>query len=109
MKEETWLLAKKPIGNYQCASCESNLKDLEQKDNYIPWNKYPIREEKTYRIGHGYSRILEMVNEEVIKNYESKDNKGYASDDDKIIINSKALLLFILYILVTLGSSIFIG
>ena len=86
---DTWLLAKKPIGNYQCASCESNLKDLEQKDNFIPWNKYPIREEKTYRIGHGYSRILEMVNEEVIKNYESKDNKGYASDDDKIIINSK--------------------
>ena len=80
---DTWLLAKKPIGNFQCASCEANLKDLEQKDNFIPWNKYPSREEKTYRIGHGYSRILEMVNEEVIKNFENKDNKGYVSDDDK--------------------------
>ena len=80
---DTWLLAKKPIGNFQCASCEANLKDLEQKDNFVPWNKYPSREEKTYRIGHGYSRILEMVNEEVIKNFENKDNKGYVSDDDK--------------------------
>ena len=80
---ETWLLAKKPIGNYQCASCESNLKDLEQKDNFVAWNRYPSREDKTYRMGHGYSRILEMVNEEVIKSFENKDNKGYNSDDDK--------------------------
>ena len=80
---DTWLLAKKPIGNYQCASCEANLKDLEHKDNFVAWNRYPTREEKTYRIGHGYSRILEMVNEEVIKSFENKDNKGYVSDDDK--------------------------
>ena len=80
---DRWLLAKKPIGNFQCASCEANLKDLEQKDNYVPWNKYPSREDKTYRIGHGYSRILEMVNEEIIKNFENKESKGYVSDDDK--------------------------
>ena len=86
---DTWLLAKKPIGNYQCASCEANLKDLEQKDNYVAWNKYPSREEKTYRIGHGYSRILEMVNEEVIKSFENKESKGYNSDDDKKTGNSK--------------------
>ena len=86
---DTWLLAKKPIGNYQCASCEANLKDLEQKDNYVAWNKYPSREEKTYRIGHGYSRILEMVNEEVIKSFENKESKGYNSDDDKKTGKSK--------------------
>ena len=86
---DTWLLAKKPIGNYQCASCESNLKDLEQKDNFVAWNRYPSREEKTYRIGHGYSRILEMVNEEVIKSFENKESKGYNSDDDKKSGNSK--------------------
>ena len=86
---DSWLLAKKPISNYQCASCESILKDLEQKDNFVPWNKYPNREEKTYRIGNGYSRILEMVNEEVIKSFENRDNKGYASDDDKKSGNSK--------------------
>ena len=86
---DTWLIAKKPMSNYQCASCESNLKELEQKDNYIPWNKYPNREDKTYRIGHGYSRILEMVNEEIIKNFENRDNKGYVSDDDKKSGSSK--------------------
>ena len=90
-KEDTgdnWLLAKKPINNYQCASCEAMLKDLEKKDNYIAWNKYPNREEKTYRMGHGFSRMLQMVNEEIIKNIESKENKGYVSDEDRKIQNN---------------------
>lgn len=80
---DNWLLAKKPLNNYQCASCEALLKDLEQKDNYVPWNRYPNREEKTYRMGHGFSRMLQMVNEEIVKNIENKENKGYASDEDK--------------------------
>jgi tetrahydromethanopterin S-methyltransferase subunit B len=84
---DNWLLAKKPINNYQCASCEAMLKDLEKKDNYIAWNKYPSREEKTYRMGHGFSRMLQMVNEEIIKNIESKENKGYVSDEDRKIQN----------------------
>ena len=80
---DNWLIAKKPLNNYQCASCEAMLKDLEQKDNFVAWNKYPYREEKTYRMGHGFSRMLQMVNEEIIKNIESKEGKGYASDEDK--------------------------
>jgi len=87
---DNWLLAKKPINNYQCASCEAMLKDLEKKDNYIPWNKYPSREEKTYRMGHGFSRMLQMVNEEIIKNIESKENKGYVSDEDRKIPNNRS-------------------
>ena len=88
---ENWLLAKRPIGIFQCASCEANLKDLEQKDNFVAWNRYPSREDKKYRMGHGYSRLLEMVNEEVIKNFEGKDikdNKGYVSDEDKKYLNT---------------------
>ena len=80
---DNWLLAKKPINNYQCASCEAMLKDLEKKDNYIAWNKYPNREEKTYRMGHGFSRMLQMVNEEIIKSIENKESKGYVSDEDR--------------------------
>ena len=80
---DNWLLAKKPLNNYQCASCEAMLKDLEKKDNYIAWNKYPNREDKTYRMGHGFSRMLQMVNEEIIKNIESKENKEYMSDEDR--------------------------
>jgi len=79
---DNWLLAKKPLNNYQCASCEAMLKDLHKNDNYIPWNKYPNREEKSYRMGHGFSRMLQMVNEEIIKSIEKKD-KGYVSDEDK--------------------------
>ena len=82
-----WLLAKKPLNNYQCASCEALLKNLEKKDNYVAWNKYPNREEKTYRMGHGFSRMLQMVNEEIIKNIENKE-KGYVSDEDKKYINN---------------------
>ena len=92
-KEDTadnWLLAKKPLNNYQCASCEAMLKDLDKKDNFVAWNKYPNREEKTYRMGHGFSRMLQMVNEEIIKNIESKENKGYVSDEDRKIPNNKS-------------------
>ena len=92
-REETadnWLLAKKPLNNYQCASCEAMLKDLDKKDNFVAWNKYPNREEKTYRMGHGFSRMLQMVNEEIIKNIESKENKGYVSDEDRKIQNNKS-------------------
>lgn len=87
---DNWLLAKKPLNNYQCASCEAMLKDLEKKDNFVAWNKYPNREEKTYRMGHGFSRMLQMVNEEIIKNIESKENKGYVSDEDKKYINNQS-------------------
>ena len=87
---DKWLLAKKPLNNYQCASCEAMLKDLEQKDNFVPWNKYPNREDKNYRMGHGFSRMLQMVNEEIIKNIENKDNKGYASDEDKRTNNNRS-------------------
>ena len=87
---DNWLLAKKPLNNYQCASCEALLKDLEKKDNYVPWNKYPNREEKTYRMGHGFSRMLQMVNEEIIKNIENKENKGYVSDEDKKYSNNRS-------------------
>ena len=83
---ENWLLAKKPLNNYQCASCEAMLKDLEKKDNYVAWNKYPNRDDKSYRMGHGFSRMLQMVNNDIIKSMENKsmkDNKGYASDEDK--------------------------
>ena len=66
---DNWLLAKKPLNNYLCASCESILKgDLDKRSEYIPWNKYPSREDKSYRMGHGFSRMLQMVNDDIMKN-----------------------------------------
>ncbi len=67
---DNWLIAKKPINNYVCASCESYLGDLKNKSVYLPWNKVPSREEKKYRMGHGFSRMLQLVNMDLLKNAE---------------------------------------
>ena len=65
---DNWLLAKKPLNNYLCASCESVIRgELDKRSEYIAWNKYPQREEKTYRMGHGFSRMLQMVNDDIMK------------------------------------------
>ena len=65
---DNWLLAKKPLNNFLCASCESVIRgELDKRSEYIAWNKYPQREEKTYRMGHGFSRMLQMVNDDIMK------------------------------------------
>ena len=65
---DNWLLAKKPITNNLCASCESyigDLKDVNSNNNnaYIPWNKYPVKDpnDKLYRMGNGFSKMLQMI------------------------------------------------
>ena len=62
---ENWLLAKKPIGGFSCASCESYLGDLKENNEKVIWNQLPEREiisTNTNRIGNGFSRILNLVN-----------------------------------------------
>ena len=65
-KGDNWLLAKKPITNNLCASCESYIGDLKDSGNnnvYIPWNKYPVKDsnDKLYRMGNGFSKMLQMI------------------------------------------------
>ena len=67
---DNWLLAKKPINNYICASCESYIGDLKNKNDYLPWNKLTPKEGKKYRMGQGFSRMLQMVNMDLLKNAE---------------------------------------
>jgi len=38
-KSESWLLAKKPVGGFACASCENYIGDLHDSNTYVPWNK----------------------------------------------------------------------
>ena len=76
---ETWLLAKKPINGYACASCESFIGDLrEDSHKFIPWNKMPLRDpgDKLYRMGNGFSKMLQMLN---------FDNNGNVSLSPNII------------------------
>jgi hypothetical protein len=70
-----WLLAKKPLNLNLCASCESYLGDLKDNNPYVPWNKYPLRDsnDKLYRLGNGYSKMLQMLN------VEENDKKNMSS------------------------------
>ena len=81
-KNDSWLIAKKPIGGFSCASCESYIGDLKNKESYMPWNKYPQREkDQNYRVGNGFSRMLNMLNIE-IKNNENLNEKEFDSDEE---------------------------
>ena len=74
---DNWLLAKKPLNNFLCASCESVIRgELDKKSDYIPWNKYPAREDKNYRMGHGFSKMLQLVNDDIMRNT-NNDNINY--------------------------------
>ena len=81
---DNWLLAKKPMNNYLCASCESYIGDLKNKNIYLPWNKIPPHESKKYRMGNGFSRMLQLVNMDLMKNAEKiNDNLTIKIDDKK--------------------------
>ena len=99
--QDNWLLAKKPLSNYLCASCEGVIRgELDKRCDYIPWNKYPNREEKYSRMGHGFSHMLQMVNDDIRKNVDNKEKskdknseKDYNSDEDKKKSLEKSLLI----------------
>ncbi len=63
-KGDNWLLAKKPVNGFSCASCEAYIGELQDNTQYVPWNKYPMRDpnDKLYRIGNGFSKMLQMIN-----------------------------------------------
>ena len=60
-KNESVILASKPVGGYKCASCESYIGELKDSYTYIPWNKYH-GSERPYRLGSSFSRILQGLN-----------------------------------------------
>jgi len=54
-KGDNWLLAKKPVNGYSCASCEAYIGDLHDTTQPVHWNKYPNRDftndpNKLYRV-----------------------------------------------------------
>ena len=89
-KNDSWLIAKKPIGGFTCASCESYLGELKNKGEYLPWNKYPQREKDNFRVGNGFSRMLNMLNVELKNNETNSVEKNFESDDEiKISENNR--------------------
>ena len=86
-KNDNWLIAKKPVGGFSCASCESYIGDLKERGDYIAWSKYPQREkniEKNYRVGNGFSRMLNMLNIDVKNSFDNFNLNNYESDDENI-------------------------
>ena len=83
---DNWLLARKPMNNYLCASCEAFIGDLKNKNTFLPWNKIPPHDMNAkYRMGNGFSRMLELVNTDLIKNAEKvNDNFVIKLDEKKI-------------------------
>ena len=87
-RNDNWLLAKKPLGGHSCVSCESYLGNLKESDDYIPWNKYPQRErDKNYRVGNGFSRMLNMLNLDVKNTFEGIKENNYDSDNNSEHMN----------------------
>ena len=106
-KNENWLLAKKPMGGFACASCESYLGDLKENDEKVFWNQLPeygstMTDFNVNKIGSGFSRILNLVNINKDKddkeknmvtktinsvNNDNKNNKESKENNGKDILN----------------------
>ena len=69
---DNWLLAKKPLNCFNCASCEANIKNEYTAADYLPWKKYP-RGEKIHRMGQGFSHMLQMMTSEFVKSVEKNE------------------------------------
>ncbi len=76
---DSWILAKQPIGCFNCASCEANIKKISTSNEYVPWNKYP-QGDRQYHIGQGFSRLLQKIGSDNNKNFNEK--KEFSSDND---------------------------
>lgn len=83
-KQDSWLIAKKPLGGYSCASCEAYLGELKKSQDYTPWNKYPNREkDKNFRLGNGFSKMLNMLNVDFRNQIDQIRDNTYESDNEK--------------------------
>ena len=91
-KNENWLIAKKPINSNICASCESYIGDLKDTNPYVPWNKYPLREQgdKVYRLGNGFSKMLQMIQVDENDKKPTNNNQNELSDYVKNIRTEKS-------------------
>ena len=82
-------MAKQPLKCFNCASCEANIKNTTPIQEYIPWNKYP-QGERIYRMGQGFSHMLQMMTTEFVKTFGDNNNINYNSDSEINNLNIKS-------------------
>ena len=75
-----WIMAKRPLKCFNCATCESNIKNVTPTSDYLPWNKYPPGD-RIYRMGQGFSHMLQMMTTEFVKSIEK--NAHEAQNDNE--------------------------
>ena len=81
---DNWILAKQPIKCFNCATCDNDIKiDSQRGEEYVPWNKI-LPNNRSYRLGKGFSHMLEKISYDIIKseeeNNEGKENTQFISD-----------------------------
>ena len=69
---DSWLLAKRPLKCFNCASCEANIKNDYTSADYLPWKKYP-KGDKIHRMGQGFSHMLQMMTSEFVKSIQDME------------------------------------
>ena len=69
---DSWLLAKRPLKCFNCASCEANVKNDYASADYLPWKKYP-KGDKIHRMGQGFSHMLQMMTSEFVKSIQDME------------------------------------
>ena len=85
---DSWIMAKKPVGCFNCASCEANIKNVTPSNEYLAWNKYP-QQDKIYRMGQGFSHMLQMMTSEFVKsigNAEKENENDLTSRSNPTLI-----------------------
>ena len=75
---DNWILAKKPINAYTCASCEAYLGNIDKKNDDYYENKDYDKFDKANKIGNGFSRILNLIN--LNNGLETRNLKGKLND-----------------------------
>ena len=80
-ESDNWILAEQPIWCFNCATCETNIKNLFPTSDYLPWNKYPVGG-RQYHVLQGFSRLLQRINNDFgLKSYMNEKKEFYPDSD----------------------------
>ena len=83
-------MAKQPVGCFNCASCEANIKNVNPPNEYLPWNKYP-HQDKIYRMGKGFSHMLQMMTSEFVKSIGNAQKDANNNNDNEFTSRSNGI------------------
>ena len=88
---DTWILAKKPLQCFNCATCDNDIKIEHQKDEYMHWNKI-LSSNKSFIRGKGFSHILEKMTKDLINDCDEKnENENSKINHEKILKNNSSI------------------